>query len=212
MEGTWLLHLLGVLCVCWEDEETLINFNYMTLRTHLLCFSVFPSFIRFLLPASAPSCTSFSEKASHLPQCLLSPNKKVNLIFPLLEIHVSMSSFTQQSSGFRIKTAAQGTDFEAVFLRTHPHFEDEEGKFKWISQSRARTHKLYSNSTPTVNVGLFIPVFLKFAFFPSFGFILIFLHHYYYYYQHCNWYQFEVRLGQEYPVNLVNNANALSTK
>lgn len=180
----------------------------MTLRLTCFVFLFSQVSFQFLLPCSTPGCTSFSEKASHLPQCLLSPNKKVNLIFPLLEIHVSMSSFTQQSWGFRIKTAAWGTDFEAVFLRTYPHFEDEEGKFKWISQSRARTHKLYSNSTPTVNVGLFIPVFLNFAFFSLFWIYPYFSSTY----QHCNWYQFEVRLGREYPVNWENNTNALSTK
>lgn len=150
----------------------------MTLRTHLLCSSVAPSFIWFL-HHFFPVLQKFLRKSwNHFPQCPLSPSKKVNLIFPLLEIHASMSPFTQQSWRSRIKTAAWGGDVEIVFLRTYLHSEGEEAKFKWISQSRARfrIQKLYTNSTPTMNAGLFIHIFLNSEFFPLLDFILIFLY------------------------------------
>ena len=126
-----------------------------------------------------PLLQKFLRKSwNHFPQCLLRPSKKVNLIFPLLEIRVSMSPFTQQSWRSRIKTVAWGGDVETVFLRTYLHSEGEEAKFKWISQSRARfrTQKLYTNSIPTMNAGLFIHIFLNSAFFPLLDFILIFLY------------------------------------
>lgn len=149
----------------------------MTLRTRLLCFSVAPSFIWFLHHFFPLCYKSFSEKAgiTSLSVCLALVK---NLIFPLLEIHVSMSPFTQQSWRSRIKTAAWGGDVEIVFLRTYLHSEGEEAKFKWISQSRARfrIQKLYTNSTPTMNAGLFIHIFLNSEFFTLLDFILIFLY------------------------------------